>query len=361
MKKRIVMVLALCVMLCACNTPGATETNAQQPQTAETPVPTAEPIEEEEVVSLVEVQAPASDATDAPTMPPTPIPTPSPEPTPEPTPTPSGLLGGRFPDKFSDEPILEERSYKSRSISISITSHTETNKKNLTTTYHVADIYVQDVTLIQTAAAENDFTMKYAHPVEQIASRVGALLAIDGDTYSHMSNSIVLRNGELYRNKLENGADLCVLYRDGRMETKKWGTFTLEEIVESDPWQVWSFGPALLDENGKAMTDITYKRLARENPRAAIGYYEPGHYCFVIVEGRLKGMTDGLTFDQLSALMEELGCKVAYNLDGGGSAQMYWVNGIMSKSSNSNRWVSDIIYILPEGPLPPMTTAQPQG
>ena len=77
----------------------------------------------------------------------------------------------------------------------------------------------------------------------------------------------------------------------------------------------------------------------------------------MIVEGRLKGMTDGMTLDRLSQLMEELGCKVAYNLDGGASAVMYWVDGIISKCSNKGRTVSDIIYILPEAEQPEETAS----
>ena len=176
---------------------------------------------------------------------------------------------------------------------------------------------------------------------------VGAVSkAIDGDTYTHVQNSLIVRNGELYRDELNENADICVLYRDGRMETKKRDTFTMREIVDADPWQVWSFGPALLDGNGRAV-DVE-STLNGYNPRTAIGYYEPGHYCFVVVDGRQDDWSTGVRLSGLSKLMEALGCKAAYNLDGGNSAQMYWNGEIVSRACGSGRVVSDIIYLLSE-------------
>ena len=251
----------------------------------------------------------------------------------------------RFPGKFSESPEYGERSYKSKSIDVTITTYRVEETYSKLTTYHVADIYVKDVTSIRTAAAHS-FDTRYERTVREIAADAGALLAIDGDTYTRAANSFVIRNGELYRSTPIEDTDICILYRDGRMETRKWGAFTMDEVVASDPWQVWGFGPALLDENGHSM-EIENK-LSPWNPRAAIGYYEPGHYCFVIVDGREKGWSEGVRLSALSRLMEDLGCKAAYNLDGGDSAQMYWNGEIISKSRNESRVISDIIYILPE-------------
>ena len=182
------------------------------------------------------------------------------------------------------------------------------------------------------------------------AADANALIAINGDSYFGFSDSFVFRNGEPYRRTLEDRTDLCILYRDGRMETKKWGTFSARDVINSDPWQVWSFGPRLLEEDGSPR--VIQNWIAYENPRTAIGYYEPGHYCFVIVDGRQivdgdKGFSDGMTLTQLSRLMADLGCKAAYNLDGGGSAKMYFNGDVVTNCSNKKRVISDIIYLVP--------------
>ena len=316
--KRIAMLLF--VLLLGCRPLPAEPASAAEPTPeTETAAPTDVPI----------VDTALSETITVPSQDPAPTPAPSPDP---------------FKEFFSDTPVLSERSYKSSSVSISIESRTIDETYGKRVSVHVADIHVRDVTSIRTEAAQGDFGTRYTRLVRDIAADAGALLAIDGDTYTHVKKSFVIRNGVLYRDTPIENTDLCVLYRDGRMETPKWGTFDAQEIIDAEPWQVWGFGPALLDENGKSM-EIKHELMAH-NPRAAIGYYEPGHYCFVIVDGR--GESVGMTLSSLSRFMEDLGCRAAYNLDGGSSAQMYWNGEIISDPCSEGRVISDIIYILPE-------------
>ncbi len=285
-------------------------------------------------------------ATEAPTITPlaTPTPVPTPTPTPTPEPTPDGLCGGRYPDKFADVPTLGELSYKSPTLGIEIHSETLQNQYDTDIlNYTIADVYVQDLNELKTMAANDNFNRKYSQPIEQIAGDANALLAISGDYYSNESEGVVIRNGILYRKSLFKNEDLCVLYRDGTMKMLKYGTFTANDVIDADPWQVWGFGPRLLDDNGLPFSEINH-RLNYANPRCAIGYYEPGHYCFIVVDGRQEGYSDGITLVALSQLMYDLGCTAAYNLDGGASARIYWNGAILNSPSSDNRTVADIIY-----------------
>ena len=83
-----------------------------------------------------------------------------------------------------------------------------------------------------------------------------------------------------------------------------------------------------------------------QNPRCAIGYYEPGHYCLIEIEGNRWGCfigSYGLSLSEKGALFEEMGCKSAYNLDGGRSAAMSWMGELLTV--NYGRDLSDVIYI----------------
>ena len=76
------------------------------------------------------------------------------------------------------------------------------------------------------------------------------------------------------------------------------------------------------DENGKVKSSYdAASGISGAHPRSAVGYFEPGHYCFIVVDGR-QDHSHGLTISELAKVFEELGCKAAYNLDGGGSAQI---------------------------------------
>lgn len=82
------------------------------------------------------------------------------------------------------------------------------------------------------------------------------------------------------------------------------------------------------------------------NPRAAIGYFEPGHYCFVLVDGRrAETYSAGMRLEALSQLFYDLGCKQAYNLDGGQSAVMVFDGKVVNQPVGGGRPVSDIVYI----------------
>ena len=89
------------------------------------------------------------------------------------------------------------------------------------------------------------------------------------------------------------------------MEIFENGQFTVAGLLEKGVWQTWSFGPALLDANGKAVTEYTRKN-PEANPRTAIGMYEPGHYAFIVVDGRQDGYSEGMTYIQLAQMCEQM-------------------------------------------------------
>ena len=66
----------------------------------------------------------------------------------------------------------------------------------------------------------------------------------------------------------------------------------------------------------------------------------------IIADGRRDGWSDkGMTLQELQQVFVEQGCKVAYNLDGGGSATMVLGDQRVNKTSGSReRDVSDIVY-----------------
>ena len=71
------------------------------------------------------------------------------------------------------------------------------------------------------------------------------------------------------------------------MEIVAPGKIDPNKLKKDQVYQSWVFGPSLLDENGKAKTDfLTWDYIRQSRTRSAIGYYEPGHYCFLLVDGR---------------------------------------------------------------------------
>lgn len=282
--------------------------------------------------------------TELPETTPEPMQTPAPQaaPAPEDTPelTPSGLLGGKYAEKFSDSGrVFDETGYRSETVAIEL--RTERVYESIV---HVADIYIQDIASFRTAVYDEfgDSPMRAL----EMAQQTNAITAISGDYFSaHLNHGmLIIRNGKVYVDKTPKGYDTCVLYYDGVMETVTDETFDRDAILARNPYQAWCFGPALLDESGAAIASFRGSGIRTNNPRSAIGYFEPGHYCFVMVEGRSNDSA-GLTLEELSAFFAAMGCKAAYNLDGGKTAEMVWENELVNPRLGSGRAVSDILYI----------------
>ncbi len=250
----------------------------------------------------------------------------------------------KFSEHFTDEPIWTENSYSSPQVSITISTHSQ-ELDGYPQTWYVADIYVADIKNLQSYVENESYNRFIETPAEELAQMAGALISINGDyCNAQVQYGFYVRNGVMYQD-IQTACDICVLYYDGTMETFGPEEYRVEDILEKKPYQVWKFGPELLDDEGNPKTDFnTSGAIAIGNPRSAIGYYEPGHYCFVVCDGRQDDWSRGLTVEQLSQLFADLGCTAAYNLDGGASATMTF-NGQLYNRQSSYRELGDILLI----------------
>ena len=250
-----------------------------------------------------------------------------------------------------DEVKVEEKtktvtntSYEDNNISIVIN---EIRKNN--TTIYVADIKLTNSKYLKTAFAKSSYGRNITDKTSNISKEENAIISINGDYYGVQEKGYVLKNGVIYRNTPSNNQDL-VIYKDGSFEIINEYDISLEELLDKGAYNVLSFGPALVtnseiyvsqnQEVGKAMAS---------NPRTAIGIIDDNHYVFVVSDGRTTEST-GLSLYELAEVMKELGCKIAYNLDGGGSSTMYFNGEVINNPTTMGRTiqersVSDIVYI----------------
>lgn len=252
----------------------------------------------------------------------------------------------KFADHFTDEVVVTDNSYTSPEVSITIDTVT-VDIGNRQSVYYVADVYVSSLDNFKTHTAHGQMRYFDTQDAAQMAQQSNAILAISGDFLTYQKSGFLMRNGQVYAADRNNTA--CVLYADGTMETLDKGAYSIDDVLAKNPVQVWSFGPALLDAEGKVRDKYDVSTaVSYPNPRSAIGYYEPGHYCFVVVDGR-QDHSYGLNIPQLAQVFEDLGCKAAYNLDGGGSAVMVYDGQVYSHQSNGGRDLGDILLITEAG------------
>lgn len=254
-----------------------------------------------------------------------------------PTPTSAVYTPGDFTAAFpsADTGVGALHSYQSDDLRIAI-NMVQAND----VTYYVADVWVKSISTFKTAFAKGEYGTAIHQEPKKIAQANNAIFAFTGDYCGARNSGVVIRNGDLYRDSVSS--DVCVLYADGVMATYSQADFNVMDAVDNAAWQAWGFGPRLLDDNGGAIIEFD-SSIKGKNPRNAMGYYEPGHYCFITVDGRQKGYSVGMTLAELSQVFADLGCKAAFNLDGGATAEMLFNGELVNRPYKGGRQSSDII------------------
>lgn len=205
--------------------------------------------------------------------------------------------------------------------------------------YWIAEVISSDTTPLKGAMANDTYNGK-RETISSMANRLGAILAINASGFYAKTNTpmgTVVRNGKLVNIDRAYTGEILSLKSDGNL------AFTTvnseEEFNNLDIKQTFTFGPILVRDY--QATELNDKS---RHPRTAIGQLDDNRYLLVVVEGRMEG-ADGMTLGELQQLFLKLGCKTAYNLDGGGSTTLYFQGKVINTPSDgSERSVVDMIY-----------------
>ena len=250
------------------------------------------------------------------------------------------------------EATLTDTSYASDDATVKISKVT-TGSGSATVTYYVGDVVLSDATYLCSAFAQNSFGTNIVEYTSDIAEDHDAVFAINGDYYGFRDTGIVIRNGVVYRDK--GAREGLAFYRDGTVKVYDETKTTAAQLLADGVWNTLSFGPAIVEDGAvvdgidsvEVDTNFGNHSIQGDQPRTAIGVVSANHLVFVVVDGRSTGYSAGVTLPELAQIMQGLGAKTAYNLDGGGSSTMVFngelVNNPLGKGQE--RGTSDILYV----------------
>ncbi len=264
-----------------------------------------------------------------------------------------GLPEGEMNENiFTEEPAWTDHSYTDSRICIQIRQ-----MRIEDTDIWIADVYLRDPACLRTALAGGSFGRNLEDYPSVMAEENDAILAINGDYYGFRATGYVMRGGQLYR---ESRGDLSyyddlVIYENGHLENVDERTRSARELADRGAREIFSFGPGLVEEGEVCVTPEDEVDRAQEmNPRTAIGEAADStdqilHYYMVVSDGRTD-RSPGFTLLELAELMKDLGCRTAYNLDGGGSSTMWFRGEVLNNPTTfgkefGERSISDILYI----------------
>lgn len=252
-------------------------------------------------------------------------PTPADSPTPTASPTPAPDPDAQY---YSDRETVEIDAdagrwvYKSPVLSVEI-KRVSTKKPVLN--YYVAEVRTRDPGLLQPFYAGDDHSGRVRAVPEKIATKNKCVIAVTSDFFNNPYTSgtyrkgIIIRDGALKSDR--KGADTLAVLPNGGFCIYKPNEISADKLLAMGVKFAYSFGPGLV-RDGKIMPDLSRHALHRRNPRTGVGMVSPGHYIFIVVDGREPRRSVGVSLDDFAQMFIDYGCTAAYNFDGGQSASM---------------------------------------
>ncbi len=182
----------------------------------------------------------------------------------------------------------------------------------------------------------------------QAAKRTGAKLAINGGGFATQKGllypmGITVVDGEIktfYRTDLS----FIGFNKDGNLVGGE--ITTKEQLRKLNVMHGATFVPTLL-KGGKKLA-IPGKWKNKKEPRTLIGHFSNGDLLFIVIDGRQKGYSEGVTLEEAQEKLLEFNVRDAYNLDGGGSSTFYYNGQVLnSPSDGRERKLASSFAVLP--------------
>lgn len=216
----------------------------------------------------------------------------------------------------------------------------------------VVRIQIADPTQIRTAMSYDNYDKQGYVKAETMAVAKNAVVAVDGDFFKyHYKKGYVVRQGVFYRDKLNGERDVLVIDDQGdfwsvRDATSESMAVFLNDVfpAERSVINTFTLGPVLV-EDGQPQEihteEFEYRYLSQRIAVVQLGHLE---YAVVEIDGKYDGSA-GMNLETFAAYLAELfpDCRLAYNLDGGGSTALV-VNGARVHKTPGYRDISDILY-----------------
>lgn len=252
---------------------------------------------------------------------------------------------------YTDEDGVKHSVYEDETITVDCYKD-KIKDEGATVIINVAKIKIAHPTQIRSAFAGGKYSTSARYKCSEIATSANAVVAINGEFYNYGNRTYTLiRNGTVYRDDTQYYLEMLFIDSNGDftvmngLQAKESGFY---ENGEKKIYHSISFGPVLVND-GVARNYSIHEGVLMNHyrqPCSAIGQTGELEYVLVAVEGR-TGESAGMKKNNLAQYMaDELGCKVAYAVDGGQSSTMIFHNKPFNTISNGNneRTFSDIIY-----------------
>lgn len=175
--------------------------------------------------------------------------------------------------------------------------------------------------------------------VEQMERRS---IGVNGSAFDYGTGQpsplgMCIKNGTLYGDYMTSYSVMAVK-NDGTIYTPAQGLMG-KDLLKAGVKDTYNFGPVLI-QNGEAQ--LPWAETEKYYPRTAVGMVKPNDYILLVTD---TGSYSGLNHWDMINIFSSYGCTYAYNLDGGGSATLYFNGKVMNNLIGGvQRPCADFLY-----------------
>lgn len=268
-----------------------------------------------------------------------------------------------------DEGYLSDMEYEDESISVKLYKG-----RYADTDYVYAHIKISHPSQLRTAPAalvdstRATFKSTATARGRYVAKAANAVIAINGDYFTKTDKcQVVLRQSQQVRNIADGLMDLLIIDHNGdfsyinKCTKDTYAAYYAEH--KDEMYNVFCFGPVLVENGVRVIADDYqngYVGAQNAAQRSAIAQLGPLEYMLITANGPQTDGNKGMTIPEFAAVCEEAGrqlnekgCALAFNLDGGNSATLVFkaknhqtgnMNYVKVNCPEIERFLSDIIY-----------------
>lgn len=196
----------------------------------------------------------------------------------------------------------------------------------------------------------NDQLVSKGETTSHAGKRTGAVLAINAGGFNKNSKGylspigITVVNGQIKTFSDNKNVSFVGFNKQGRLVGGK--ISSQAELKKKGILQGASFLPTLLKDGKKQ--PIPREWAQARHPRTLIGHFDNGDLLLIVIDGRRKGWSGGVTLEEAQRKLLEFHVQDAYNLDGGGSSVFYYKGKVLNRPSDGReRPVISNIVIMP--------------
>lgn len=254
---------------------------------------------------------------------------------------------------------ISENEYQDDTIHATLTNSTHKAKSSATkVTTHWIRIKISDPSQLRTTFSNNSYDDPTLARAKNMIKGLNAVVALNDDFAKYEYNTgYIARQGVEYRNAPDGSRDVLIIDNKGDfsyvMDATEESVNAKKEALQAEGRSVmhaFCFGPVLVADGEEVPIDFNVKKFSRVEShyacqRIAICQLGELEYGILEVDG---GDGSGINLREMATYIKAVfpECTVAYNLDGGGSTNLFFADKAVHKATRNHRAISGLIYFV---------------